>query len=465
MKHFLFSMLAACTLMLSGCTKDLDELTTEPADDGQTLHTAILEFNGGIDRFEGLTRAVASDWADGARLYIQYTTTSGRVDGAAIYSQSTGQWEVQYYGTITKGQTAKCEVYFFDNPQTTALTSVTLSAQSAVFADNQASYLYEDGVVKLSAHLKPLTGRLRFRGTAGQQVTFSGLKWYSGYNISSNTLSTQASEMTLTVAQDGFTPYVYATFADANTPQLAVASDDDDYNFNKSFDNTVLAIGKSGYLDIPTMTSRNGWQLVKDDDPLGICRNSKHPHVVDMGDGLKWSCCNVGAKTPIEYGDYFAWGETTTKSTYDWSTYKYCKGSSTTMTKYCNSSSYGTVDNKTQLELSDDAARANWGGTWRMPTIDELSKLNSNCTWSWTTVNNVNGYMVTAKNGNKLFLPAAGYRSDSSLSNAGSYGDYWSSSLGTSYAKYARHLYFYSSNRNADGSNRCGGRSVRPVTE
>ncbi|MBR1448293.1 MAG: SUMF1/EgtB/PvdO family nonheme iron enzyme [Prevotella sp.] len=262
MRHFLFSMLAACTLMLGGCTNDIEELITEPADDGQTLHTAILEFNGGIDRFEGQTRAVASDWADGARLYIQYTTTSGRVDGAATYSQSTGQWEVQYYGTITRGQTAKCEVYYFDNPQTTSLTSVTLSAQSAVFSDNQASYLYEDGVVKLSAHLKPLTGRLRFRGTAGQQVSFSGLSWYTAYSIIDNTLSTQATDMTLTVGNDGYTPYVYASFAKPYLRQITVDSGDEDYAFRKTFDDSVLATGKSGFLDIPTMTSRNGWQLV-----------------------------------------------------------------------------------------------------------------------------------------------------------------------------------------------------------
>lgn len=202
-------------------------------------------------------------------------------------------------------------------------------------------------------------------------------------------------------------------------------------------------------------------------DVTGLCIDAYHPHTVDMGDGLKWSCCNVGAQSPIEYGDYFAWGETTTKYTYDWSTYKYCKGSYDTMTKYCNSSSYGTVDNKTQLELSDDAARANWGGTWRMPTIDELSTLNSNCTWTWTTINEVKGYKVTAKNGNVLFLPAAGYRGKI-LFSAGYYGQYWSSSLNTSNAGSGRNLDFNSSRHDTGysySSSRFDGQSVRPVTE
>ena len=94
---------------------------------------------------------------------------------------------------------------------------------------------------------------------------------------------------------------------------------------------------------------------------------------VDLGlpSGTLWATCNVGANSPEEYGDYFAWGETTTKSSYSWSTYKYCKGSSSTMTKYCTSSYYGTVDNKTELEPSDDAATANWGSEWQMPSLEQ----------------------------------------------------------------------------------------------
>ena len=173
--------------------------------------------------------------------------------------------------------------------------------------------------------------------------------------------------------------------------------------------------------------------------------NTGNHEYVDLGLSVKWATCNVGASKPEEYGDYFAWGETQPKSTYNWSTYKYCNGSYNTLTKYNNSSSYGTVDNKTQLELSDDAARANWGGSWRMPTRAEQGELRENCTWTWTTQNGVNGYKVTSKkNGNSIFLPAAGYRDVSSLSNAGSYGDYWSSSLFSGSPSRAYDLDFYS---------------------
>ena len=191
---------------------------------------------------------------------------------------------------------------------------------------------------------------------------------------------------------------------------------------------------------------------------------------VDLGlpSGLKWATCNVGATTPEEYGDYFAWGETKPKTTYDWSTYKYCNGSYDTMTKYCTSSSYGTVDNKTTLELTDDAARVNWGGKWRMPTKAEQDELRStsNCTWTWTTQNGVKGYKVTSKkNGNSIFLPAAGCRSDDYLDFAGGDGYYWSSSLDTSDSSGACNVGFYSSLVYWYYGSRYYGRPVRAVCE
>ena len=188
---------------------------------------------------------------------------------------------------------------------------------------------------------------------------------------------------------------------------------------------------------------------------------------VDLGLSVKWATCNVGATKPEEYGDYFAWGETQPKDYYDWSTYKYCNGSNTTLTKYNTSSGYGTVDNKTILEAADDAARANWGGSWRMPTEEELTELHEQCTWTWTTQSGVNGYKVTSdKNGKSIFLPAAGYRYDSSLYNAGSLGVYRSSSFGTDYPYYAYELGFISSGViTGSYSDRSHGQSVRPVCQ
>ena len=191
---------------------------------------------------------------------------------------------------------------------------------------------------------------------------------------------------------------------------------------------------------------------------------SATPEYVDLGLSVKWADRNVGATKPEEYGDYFAWGETAPKEVYEWSTYKWCNGSETTLTKYNTVSSRGTVDNKTTLELSDDAARVNWGGSWRMPTEAEQEELRANCTWTWTTQNGVNGYKVTSKsNGNSIFLPAAGYRNDSSLVSAGSYGYYWSSSLYTDTPSQAWGVVFFSVYVVRYSSSRCYGQSVRPV--
>ncbi|MBE6307686.1 MAG: DUF1566 domain-containing protein [Bacteroidales bacterium] len=182
---------------------------------------------------------------------------------------------------------------------------------------------------------------------------------------------------------------------------------------------------------------------------------------VDLGlpSGLKWASCNVGATKPEEYGGYYAWGETEEKSDYSWSTYKYCNGTFNSMTKYCTSSSYGTVDNKTTLEAGDDVASVKWGGSWRMPTDEEQRELINNCTWTWTTLNGVEGYRVTGPNGNSIFLPAAGYRGGT----GGTSGYYWSSSLCSSRSYYAYYLYFYSGYFEWYNDKRSFGYSVRPV--
>ena len=189
------------------------------------------------------------------------------------------------------------------------------------------------------------------------------------------------------------------------------------------------------------------------------------PTYVDLGLSVKWATCNVGATTPEGYGDYFAWGETKPKSNYNWLTYGYCKGDYDTMTKYCTNNSFGTVDNKTTLDLADDAARANWGDTWRMPTKEEQRELIDNCTWTWITQNGVNGYKVISKiNGNSIFLPAAGSRDGTSVGNVGSFGGYWSSSLNyVDDSNYAWYLFFASGTVYMSDRSRYYGHHVRAV--
>ena len=184
---------------------------------------------------------------------------------------------------------------------------------------------------------------------------------------------------------------------------------------------------------------------------------------VDLGLSVMWATCNVGASTPEEYGDYFAWGETKTKTHYDWSTYKWCNGSSTLLTKYCEDSSYGTVDSKIALDKIDDAATVYWGGDWRMPTTEEFEELTMNCTFLWTTQNGVNGCKVTSNiNGNSIFLPAAGMYIGSKY-HPGETGDYWQSTLHPTISTYIYTLGFTPEKTYVAAGTRCYGRPIRAV--
>ena len=169
---------------------------------------------------------------------------------------------------------------------------------------------------------------------------------------------------------------------------------------------------------------------------------------VDLGLSVKWATCNVGANKPEDCGNYYAWGEISTKSTYTES----------------NSKTYGKTMSDISGNVQYDAARANWGGNWRMPTKLEMQELIDNCTWIWTTQNGVNGYKVTSKiNGSSIFLPAAGYRLGATLKAAGNYGYYWSSTPFSN--NYTNYLYFISTYHSVSNDNRSYGRPLRPVIE
>ncbi len=172
---------------------------------------------------------------------------------------------------------------------------------------------------------------------------------------------------------------------------------------------------------------------------------------VDLGLSVKWATMNVGANAPQEYGSYIAWGETetATKSSYDWSSYKF------------QADFIG--DNKTSLEKADDAAAANWGGDWIMPSPDDFDELKQNCTYEWTTQNGVKGCKITGSNGNSIFLRATGYLYNGSLYGVDSWGCYWSSSLYEYNSDCGRFLDFNSGDFYHWYHDRCYGRSVRPV--
>ena len=191
---------------------------------------------------------------------------------------------------------------------------------------------------------------------------------------------------------------------------------------------------------------------------------------VDLGlpSGTLWATCNVGAETPEDYGDYFAWGETTSKEIYDWKSYKYGNfiNERYELNKYCTDSCWGFdgfVDDLTVMEPTDDAALANWGADWRIPTIEEWDEMFQNTTSVWTVQNGVNGWRFTAENGNSLFLSAAGYWWESEF-NGADLGVYWSVTLNKEFPYRAWGFHFNSSQCHLCGSSdRNRGQTVRAV--
>ena len=207
--------------------------------------------------------------------------------------------------------------------------------------------------------------------------------------------------------------------------------------------------------------------VVKDKE-ITVAENTINGHeYVDLGLSVKWATCNVGASKPEEYGNHYAWGETFTKSSYTTD----------------NSVTWGKKLNDIGGDPQYDVARKEWGSIWRLPTKAEFEELLRNCTWTWTTLNGINGCKVTSKkNGNSIFLPAAGWRDSkkndkiifqpaagwrngTSLYGQGTYGKYWSSTPRGSNIDYAYKLNFNSGRHDTSPSGRYYGMSVRPVSE
>ena len=440
------TLLMLLMFALTACTNEEEFSLPQPGGNESGTTTCCMMFYGDVTGYGGATRAGGHEWKEGDRLYIRFLGGSSTVTGCAEYS-ATGNWTLSYSGTLAEGTGQKCEVYYFENATHKSNTQVELTAHSAVYECTAGSYSYNGGDIILSAQLSPKTGRVRFVFDGEHSFTLSGISCYTSFNLSNKTFTSSSSALELSTAQQGeeySSGYVYGFYSDENTREIKLTTDDARYA--RTFPLSMLQTGKSGYITAPTADNNEGWEAT-----IGTLNG----HVwVDLGlpSGLKWATCNVGANSPEGYGNYYAWGETSTKSSYT----------------YDNGTTCGKEMSDIGGNANYDVARKQWGSSWRLPTKAEFEELldEDNCTWEWTTQSGVNGYKVTGKiNGESIFMPAAGCRRGTSLDSAGSYGYYWSSTPHGSYTTQAYYLYFYSGGYSTGLYFRENGRSVRPVTE
>ena len=189
------------------------------------------------------------------------------------------------------------------------------------------------------------------------------------------------------------------------------------------------------YMNVVLRNGDTEMYPVDDIDSMFISGKQPDHQYVDLGLSVKWASCNMGANSPEEYGDYYSWGETKPKEYYGWDAYLWGTGTfyPRNLNKYNTTRSYGPVDNMTILELNDDAPFVYWGAPWHVPTQENMDELRTKCNWTWTTLNGVNGYLVTSKvkgyTDRSIFLPAPGIMEDVGLLYDGQRGFYWTNSL------------------------------------
>lgn len=262
-KTFLAMAALLCAMAVtSSCSSD-DELSNEEAPIRSEKCTRMV-LHGGVTPFKGgTTRAGDSawEWQDGAVVYIQFhTSDSTVVRGHASYSKADDEWEVSYAGSIEK--TGTCEIYFFDSVSASDKHKVSLSGAHAIYADMNGQYLQSDGIISVSAMLVPITSRIRFKGNAGASIYVKGISNYASYDADENRFTTTSNTAYMTVDDDGYTPYCYCVFTDSINPMLSIELDGEGIMFQKVCEPSVLKVGDSGYMTIPSEDINKGWDVV-----------------------------------------------------------------------------------------------------------------------------------------------------------------------------------------------------------
>lgn len=444
-------LVSMTVLFFTSCSSDDPTIPQEKL--GNVIEKSCsMTFNGQVIPFylDGKelvhTRRTSSDWADGTNIYIVFKASSASVYGTASYNNSHG-WSISYTGTLPSGQAGKCEVYYFENTPNTNYSSIQIGDESIVYADNEGYYEYNQSANTciVNSTLRPAVSRIRFKGDAGTKITVSGITRYTSYGVSDGKLDKKNNDISLIVNNSGYTSYVYGFLEDESEREISITNGD--YIYTTQCRGDVFALGESGYMNVPTEASHSGWTVKQAMQTSGA---------VDLGLSVKWAACNLGANSPDEYGDYYAWGETETKEDYSSSTYKYQSNYS-----YTN---IGEDIAGTQY----DAAHIKLGESWKIPTVEQIQELIEKCTIEKYIYKDIKGQRIVGVNGQSIFVPISGYKDGRSIKNRDEYGYvfFWASQYETSYTGSSAYVY---RGRQDEGQtntwNRMYGLPIRPICE
>lgn len=253
-------MAVVMVLALGSCSSDdLSEIV-----DQNGKKTVKMEFMGKVIGFDQQgsskakvqTRANSSSWNDGDKIYITFYNGSTRVPGEATYNSASG-WSVSYDGNLATGSNLKCEARYFINATFSSSSLVSFNSNSEIYEDLNGTYAFSNGALTVTATLSPKTGRIRFTGKSGEKIYTTGISVYTTFSPGSNTFSTSNAMITSTVASNGSTPYIYGFFTDNDRNLGLVGSD---YAFTRTCTSSMLNVGESGYMAIPSESSHNNWR-------------------------------------------------------------------------------------------------------------------------------------------------------------------------------------------------------------
>ena len=486
MKNLYRILAAAAALTLSASC--IQEAGTEFTDDCVRRYELSFETLTRTDiSGTGTSRKVS--WSEGD--IVNYYTKSGQSSpaeasvslsgGKAFVTVPRGRADefinVVYGATQLNSSSSTDNCIYIDSPvrSNQRYTSFAEAHVCAAFSDDieEPTLRFRNAACIIRFTSAADVHKLVFSGNGGEIITAGSngeLKITCGSGGALAVEPASDGQTSVTVATDGEEADFYFAILPVRFSEGITVQCYDSYGelmFTKKTKASLNTVTEGGSLKMLNLGDAAEWIAENPSEPASV-------EAVDLGlpSGLKWASCNVGANSPEEYGDYFAWGETEPKTDYSWSTYKFEMGTDWhgPFSKYVTHSeivnNFGNIDNRTVLDATDDAACVNWKGSWRMATLNEWEELIDKCTWTWTTQNGVKGGLVTGPNGNSIFLPAAGYRFDFYLSNAGASGRYWSSSLYTSIPDKASLVFLnYSGEFRRYQYNRNYGLSVRPVTE